>query len=287
MLKIIDNSTKRMGMRFEKRIRFLLRFISPSDLMGLEKIVLLDVPVGKSANRNLKDAWGAYFQKWGKSPASIEMYSQRIFGEKPLPLIFVVPYIATKQMVYVLFHEIGHHKRMSSHGILKERNEKFADHYAEFHYAKFLRWYCSFFPKIMRYPFKDLFVKLCLRREPYKTHFQNICKLIREKPNDPDTLLAWARTLWSYCAKPREAAKIYRQVIKMGYKVGDVYYTWARMEWDCASFSKAAELSQLALEHGATNKNVERLLKLSQQSNGDSPPKCPKMVTISKTHRAE
>ena len=108
----------------------MLKHVPNRDLVHLSHILVTDLPERKWSR--LKGALGAYFRKWNKQPARIEIYLKNIFGNSSLDYIKYCFPIAEFELAHVLYHEIGHHvEKTRSHGINKKTKELHADRYAE------------------------------------------------------------------------------------------------------------------------------------------------------------
>ena len=255
MLKVVDKSTRRKGLHFERRIHWLLKFVPREHLVGLSQITLLDHPVGKWAKERLKNARAAYHQAYGQSPAYIEMYADRIFGNTSSPVFFFIPLAATRMMAWSLFHEIGHHHNKSLHGITAKKEEGSAEAYAEQLYEKFEEYYDAFHRRVFRWPFYEVYFFLLRRTEPYKSKFR-VCKAaLKQKPDEVSTLVDLAHMHYHFL-RFRKSKRLYQKALQFRPEDGDLYYELACIEWWQRNWRQSALLFELAIKHKTKKKDV-------------------------------
>ena len=124
-----EKELQRLKINIHEAIEKLLAHVPDRDLIQLSHILVTDFPEKKLTR--LQGARGAYYRKWNKQPARIEIYLKNIFGDtNPNFIKYFFP-MAEFELAQVLFHEIGHHvEKTRSHGINKTNNEFHADQYA-------------------------------------------------------------------------------------------------------------------------------------------------------------
>lgn len=112
------------GFNIEKIVAKLLRVVPKEDLVGLERIVIVD-------QITKEETLGIYKYKHNFKPTSIEISFKSIYKGMP-KFLFFLPFIPKFLLADVLYHEIGHHyERNFFHGIGKKEREKFADNYGK------------------------------------------------------------------------------------------------------------------------------------------------------------
>ncbi len=83
---------------------------------------------------------GAYFQKENHTSAYVEIYLSKMFShlKNPESLKLMIP-IQNVGLAQTVFHEVGHHiEKIRSHGIKKNKSEKFAEKYGTDLLSKYL-----------------------------------------------------------------------------------------------------------------------------------------------------
>ncbi len=125
-LKIENRLQKNiLGFNIERNARKLIDVIPKQDLIGLERIIIVEEIKGK---RKSKYA-GVYKQRQGYQPSTIELSKNAIFKGMP-KIFFLLPFIAKFTLAGVLYHEIGHHYHHKyKHGVAKQKEEAFAEGY--------------------------------------------------------------------------------------------------------------------------------------------------------------
>jgi len=130
--------SERLNFDVEKFLIRIIKYIPKTDLIGLERIYITDKP--GQWEKHLDKAAGAYFQKQKGTSAYIEIYLSRLFnhvkGAESMNLIIPLQNVGLAQTI---FHEVGHHiEKTKSHGIKKNKSEKFAYNYANDLLSKYL-----------------------------------------------------------------------------------------------------------------------------------------------------
>jgi len=129
-----------------KRVKALLKFVPPQDLIGINKIELIN----KFENKTYTNSGGIYSP--GKNnDAKIILAIGTIYNGMPT-FLHLIPFIPSFLLAMVLYHEIGHHyknKLMHSTGI------KGSEYHAEQYSDKILREKYKFFLLAIKpiYPF--------------------------------------------------------------------------------------------------------------------------------------
>ncbi len=128
MLKIENRSCSKQYFDVEKYIKKLLMIVPKGDLIGIERIVLIDE--FKIKKRDCIVSAGQYFLL-GNGKGEI-VIAVRTFFESMPKIVRYLPGVKKFLFVGILFHEIGHHNRYNfTHGINKSRNEDFAEWYSD------------------------------------------------------------------------------------------------------------------------------------------------------------
>jgi hypothetical protein len=121
----------------ERNIKRLIKFIPQNDLIGLEKIIIVDTLHGKES----RNAAAVYKKKNNYEPASIEISFTSVFKGMP-SILFLIPFVAKFTLASVLYHEIGHHYHHTfKHGINKKRKEDFSNNYKKEMLKKAFWWW--------------------------------------------------------------------------------------------------------------------------------------------------
>ena len=109
----------------------IIEFIPKLDLVGLGYIYITDKPI--NWKKRLNEAFGSYFQKHNNAAAYIEIYIEKLFSHiKSVDSFKLMIPIQNIGLAQTLFHEVGHHvEKTRSHGIKKNKREKFADNYMD------------------------------------------------------------------------------------------------------------------------------------------------------------
>lgn len=129
---------ERLDFDIEKSIRNIIEFVPKVDSKGISIILITDLPLIKKGKRNNSKA--SYRKKHGINPAYIEVYLKNLFSHiRSVESFRLMLPIQEHGLAWTLFHEIGHHIRISkSHGVKSRRSEAFADNYADKIMRKFI-----------------------------------------------------------------------------------------------------------------------------------------------------
>jgi hypothetical protein len=122
----------------ELHLTRIIEFVPKTDQIGLDHIYIMDKP--KQLKKHSSNARGAYFKKGNKSSTYIELYLSNLFNHIKNPESFklMIP-IQNIGLAEVIFHEVGHHvEKIRSHGISKEKREKWAEKYGGNLLSKYL-----------------------------------------------------------------------------------------------------------------------------------------------------
>lgn len=115
----------RLGIDLSEMTESVIKYIPPSDLVGIVRIVFVD--------RTDRKAMASYFRKQGTQEATIEVYLENLLlvsAKNSENFNLTLP-IRVRGLAEAIFHEVGHHVRQTrSHGVRNEKNEVFANAYA-------------------------------------------------------------------------------------------------------------------------------------------------------------
>ena len=123
--------SERLDLDIEKSIQGIIEYVPKLDFKGISYILVTDLPLIKKGKR--KNAKASYIKKNGINPAYIEVYLKNLFSHVGSVESFklMVP-IQEHGLAWALFHEIGHHVRVSkSHSVKSTKSETFANNYAD------------------------------------------------------------------------------------------------------------------------------------------------------------
>ncbi len=133
-----QKESERLDFDVEKSLTKIIEYIPKIDLIGLERIYITDKP--GEWKKHLDKAAGAYFQKQKGTSAYIEIYLSRLFNHvKSAESMNLMTPLQNVGLARTIFHEIGHHiEKTKSHGVKKNKSEKFAHNYANDLLSKYL-----------------------------------------------------------------------------------------------------------------------------------------------------
>ncbi len=122
----------------ERHVQWLIRKVPEAELVGLERIILLD----RVLDKRVKSAWGLYRAKTKGQPAAIELAAGEIFRGAPR-WVFTFSVIPRILLGYALYHEIGHHHQYTAHhNVGKKEGEALAEKYRrQYMRSTFWGWY--------------------------------------------------------------------------------------------------------------------------------------------------
>lgn len=129
---------ERLDFDIEKSIQGIIEYVPKVDFKGISYILVTDLPLVKKGKR--KSAQASYKKKHGINPAYIEVYLKNLFSHiRSVESFKLMAPIQEHGLAWALFHEIGHHVRVSkSHGVKTKKSEAFADNYADMIMQKFI-----------------------------------------------------------------------------------------------------------------------------------------------------
>ena len=112
-------------------INKIIAYVPKPDLINISHIFITDLPL--EMKEKSAPTHAAYFAKFNRKPAYIEVYLKNVFLHIKSAESFssMLP-IQEYGLAISIFHEIGHHVRVNrTHNIGKDRSEKYAELYAK------------------------------------------------------------------------------------------------------------------------------------------------------------
>lgn len=155
----VDNEVKKYyNFDFERHIENILSRIPKKDLIGLYRIQV----ISGSPEKNRRNAYGFYYGKnESEQYPRIVICVGNIFRLFPPFFFRFLPALPKLFLVRTLFHEIGHHRYVLSHGFDKKEQEKGAQAYSKQMMKERYR-FELFFIYLIFWPF--LFIRFVLKR---------------------------------------------------------------------------------------------------------------------------
>lgn len=119
----------KLGFDISSSIQGILECVPKFDYKEISYVLV----TGSSVKRKGKSIQASYIKKHGTNPAHIELYLKNIFAHihsfESFKLMIPIQEFGLAQ---ALFHEIGHHERVTkSHGVKNINSEIYADKYTE------------------------------------------------------------------------------------------------------------------------------------------------------------
>ena len=140
-IKISEAGSKELNkfdFDIQQSLKNILEYLPKIDLIGLDHIYITDKP--EQWKKHLSNAGGAYFEEKNNTPAYIEIYLSEMFSHiKSTESFMLMKPIQNIGLAQTVFHEVGHHiEKTRSHGINKNKREKYAEKYANNLLSKYL-----------------------------------------------------------------------------------------------------------------------------------------------------